>query len=325
MHRIKWGILGPGNIAEKFAKAIIEENGSIYAVGSRNLDRAQTFAANHNIEKAYGCYADLMKDQDVDVIYISTPHSHHYKYIMECLHQGKHVLCEKAITINGDQLRDIARLAEQKDLVVAEAMTIYHMPLLHKLRNIITSGQIGSLKLIQVSFGSAKEDDDSNRFFHKELAGGALFDIGSYALSFSRFFLSSSPDDIQTTVKKFRTDVDEQSGIILKNQDDEMAVISLAFRAKMPKRGIISGENGFITVENFPRATTATIQYLDGQTEVVEAGTTSKGLVYEVEAMNHYISNGFQAETLPLSMDVLNIMDEVRKQWGIHYPFPYEE
>lgn len=321
MNKLKWAILGPGAIASEFAKAIVEINGSIYAVGSRNLVKAKEFADNYPVEKVYGSYEEMLKDDGIDIVYISTPHSNHYEYIMESLKNNKHVFCEKAITVNGKQLNDIVELAENKGLVVAEAMTIYHMPLYKKLRNIITSGQIGKLKMIQVSFGSCKEYDVNNRFFSKELAGGALLDIGTYALSFVRYFLSGQPHEVLTTVKKFETGVDEQSGIILKNSMDEMAVISLTMRSKMPKRGIVAGERGFITVDNFPRADKAAITYLDGKVDMIESGETSKALVYEVEDINNYVLKKRRADTLGLSIDVMHIMDEVRKQWGIKYPF----
>lgn len=321
MNHIQWAILGPGTIAADFAKAILEVHHSIYAVGARKFEQAKKFASKYNIEKIYGSCQEMLRDDKIDVVYISTPHSNHYEYIIESLKNNKHVLCEKAITVNSKQLREIVNLANQKNLIVAEAMTVYHMPLYKKLHQIVRSGQIGKLKMIQVSFGSHKEYDVANRFFSKELAGGALLDIGTYALSFTRYFLSNQPNQVLTTAKQFETGVDEQSGIILKNSADEMAVISLTMRAKMPKRGIIAGELGFITVDDFPRASKAIVNYLDGKVEVIEVGETSKALVYEVEDMNNSILHASNSDELGLSMDVLDIMDEVRNQWGIKYPF----
>ncbi|AGX42038.1 Gfo/Idh/MocA family protein [Clostridium saccharobutylicum] len=322
MNKIKWAILGPGTIAKDFAKAITEVNGSIYAVGARTIEKAQKFSSDYNVEKIYGSYSEMLKDSEIDVVYISTPHSNHYEYIMKSLKNNKHVLCEKAITVNGDQLREIVKLARDKNLIVAEAMTIYHMPLYKKLRKFIDDGKLGKIKMIQVNFGSLKEYDVTNRFFSPDLAGGALLDIGTYALSFTRYFLSSQPQEILTTVKKFETGVDEQSGIILKNSDDEMAVVSLTMRAKQPKRGIVCGELGYITVENFPRADKATFTYPDGRVEVIEDGYTSRALVYEVEDMNKCIMNKSTNFTqLELSIDVMSIMDQVRNQWGLKYSF----
>ena len=321
MDKINWAILGPGTIAGDFAKAISEVNGSIYAVGARSIEKAEKFSSDYTVEKVYGNYSEMLKDDKIDVVYISTPHSNHYEYIMESLKNNKHVFCEKAITVNGTQLRDIVSLAKEKNLIVAEAMTIYHMPLYKKLRKIVDDGKLGKIKMIQVNFGSLKEYDVTNRFFSPDLAGGALLDIGTYALSFTRYFLSSQPEEILTTVKKFETGVDEQSGIILKNKDDEMAVISLTMRAKQPKRGIVCGELGYITVENFPRADKATITYPDGSVEIIEDGDTSKALIYEVQDMNNCIMKKNSNDTLELSVDVMNIMDEVRKQWGLKYSF----
>lgn len=321
MSKVNWAILGPGTIAADFAKAINEVNGRIYAVGARSIEKAKDFADKYDVEKIYGSYDEMLKDNKIDVVYISTPHCNHYEYIMKSLHNNKNVLCEKAITVNGNQLNEIVNLAQEKKLIVAEAMTIYHMPLYRKLRKLVDDGKLGKIKMIQVNFGSLKEYDITNRFFSPDLAGGALLDIGTYALSFTRFFLSSRPEEILTTVKKFETGVDEQSGIILKNPDDEMAVISLTMRAKQPKRGIVCGELGYITVENFPRADKATFTYPDGKVEIIEEGDTAKALTYEVENMNNYISNNNKNNTLNLSIDVMNIMDEVRKQWELKYPF----
>lgn len=321
MKQLNWAILGPGSIAADFAKALNDIHGSIYAVGSRTLEKAEQFAEQFNIQKAYGNYDEMLQDDSIDVVYIATPHSNHYEYIMKSLENNKHVFCEKAITVSSEQLLDAVKLAQEKQLVLAEAMTIYHMPLYKKLREMVSSGKIGKLKMVNVLFGSSKEDDPTNRYFNMELAGGALLDIGTYALSFARSFLTSQPDEILTTVKKYTTGVDEQSGIILKNKDEEMAVVTLAMRARTQKLGIIAGDNGHIIVPDFPRANIATIHYLDGTQETVEAGETAKALHYEIEDIERFIADQDQASTLPLSIDVMEIMTDVRKQWGISYPF----
>ena len=321
MKKLNWAILGPGLIATEFAQALLNVHGEIYAVGSRTLEKAEAFAKKYQVQKAYGSYDELLADSNVDVVYISTPHCNHYEYIMKSLHQNKHVLCEKAITVSSSELKEITELAATKNLVVSEAMTIYHMPLYEKLKQVVQTGKLGTLKMVNVSFGSCKEYDVTNRFFSPDLAGGALLDIGTYALSFARFFLSAQPHEVLTTVKKFETGVDEQSGIILKNDADEMAVVTLTMRAKMPKRGVVAGDLGFITVDNFPRATRAMITYLDGTTEIVEAGVEAKALEYEILDMENYILNNGGDDVLQLSVDVMDIMTDVRNQWGIKYPF----
>ena len=321
MKKLNWAIIGPGTIANEFAKSLNEEVGEVYGVWGRKFDKAKEFAKNHNVKNVYKDLNEMLKDENIDVVYVATPHSNHHEYVIESLKNNKHVICEKAITVNGKQLKEIKDLANEKNLIVTEAMTIFHMPLYKKLGEIVKNGDLGKIKMIQVNFGSLKEYDVTNRFFSPDLAGGALLDIGTYALSYARYFLSSQPEEILTTVKKFETGVDEQSGIILKNKEDEMAVISLTMRGKQPKRGIVCGEKAYITVENFPRAEKATITYPDGRVETIECGETSKALIYEIKDMIDYIEKKKDNDTLELSTDVVGIMDNVREQWGLKYTF----
>lgn len=321
MKKLKWGILGPGNIARDFAQALNRVNGEVYAVASRNKERAEKFARENNVKKAYGSYDEIIKDKDIDVVYIATPHSNHYEYIIKSLNNNKHVLCEKAITVNERELEEALKIAREKNLVLEEAMTLFHMPLYEKVIKKINKEDLGKVNMVQVSFGSFKEYDENNRFFNLDLAGGALLDIGTYALSFARYFLSSMPEEILSTVKKAKTGVDEESGIILKTKEDEIATISLAFRSKMPKRGIVSCDNGFITIDNFPRANKATINYLAGAVEVIECGEEEKALDYEVIFMEERINENKESNSLDLTYDVTKIMNKVRKDWGIFYPF----
>ena len=321
MKKLKWGILGPGNIARDFAQALNRVNGEVYAVASRNKERAEKFARENNVKKAYGSYDEIIKDKDIDVVYIATLHSNHYEYIIKSLNNNKHVLCEKAITVNERELEEALKIAREKNLVLEEAMTLFHMPLYEKVIKKINKEDLGKVNMVQVSFGSFKEYDENNRFFNLDLAGGALLDIGTYALSFARYFLSSMPEEILSTVKKAKTGVDEKSGIILKTKEDDIATISLAFRSKMPKRGIVSCDNGFITIDNFPRANKATINYLDGAVEVIECGEEEKALDYEVIFMEEKINENKESNSLELTYDVTKIMNKVRKDWGIFYPF----
>ena len=321
MKKLKWGILGPGSIARDFAQALNRVNGEVYAVASRNKERAEKFARENNVKKAYGSYDEIIKDNDIDVVYIATPHSNHYEYIIKSLNNNKHVLCEKAITVNERELEEALKIARENNLVLEEAMTLFHMPLYEKVIKKINNEDLGKVNMVQVSFGSFKEYDENNRFFNLDLAGGALLDIGTYALSFARYFLSSMPEEILSTVKKAKTGVDEESGIILKTKEDEVATISLAFRSKMPKRGIVSCDNGFITIDNFPRANKATINYLDGAVEVIECGEEEKALDYEVIFMEERIKENKESNSIDLTYDVTKIMNKVRKDWGIVYPF----
>ncbi|OOM73769.1 1,5-anhydro-D-fructose reductase [Clostridium puniceum] len=322
MKKYNWAILGTGNIGREMATALNEVNGEVYAVGDINLGKAQEFAQEFKVANVYNDCDAMIENPNVDIVYISTPHNLHYEYLLKAVKNGKHVFCEKAITVNAKQLDEVVAIAKEKNLVIAEGMTMFHMPLYKKLREIVNSGAIGKVKMVQVNFGSCKEYDVTNRFFSKELAGGALLDIGVYATSFARYFMESKPNVVLTTAKYFETGVDEQSGIIMKNDCDQMAVMALTMRAKQPKRGVVAGELGYIEVNNYPRADKATITYTeDGRTEELQLGETSKALNYEVEDMQEYITNKTGDDQLQLSIDVTHLLSEVRNQWGFVYPF----
>ncbi|MFZ2506656.1 MAG: Gfo/Idh/MocA family oxidoreductase, partial [Trichococcus flocculiformis] len=241
--------------------------------------------------------------------------------IKASLEAGKHVLCEKVITVNKIQLDELVQLAEEKGLYLAEAMTIYHMPLYRKLKEWIAEQDLGPLKMIQASFGSFKDTDPSVYYFNKELAGGALFDIGTYALSFVRNFMTSKPTEIMTMGNLHESGVDESSAIILRNAEAELATVSLTFRAKMPKQGVVAYEKGFLTIMDYPRSTKAIFTSYDGKVSIIEAGDSAQALNYEVADFSERILNGAKNETLTYTVDVLEIMDKVRKDWGLVYPF----
>lgn len=323
MHKYNWGIIGTGWIAHEMADALNEVNGEIYAVSNPNEESLYKFAKEKNVKHTFINPDEMITDPDVDIIYIATPHISHYDYIKKALNAGKHVFAEKAITTSAKQLDEVIALAKSKNLILTEGFTLYHMPIYEKVRDLISSGKLGDIKLIQVNFGSLKDYDPNNRFFAKELAGGALLDIGGYATAFARMFLNEQPEVTLTTVKFFETGVDEQSGIILKNSQEQLAVMALSMRAKQPKRGVISGTKGYVEINNYPRATEAKVTYtLDAHTEsheTITAGDSAKALNYEVMDMQRYISQGHDDGQLSLSQDVAHILNRVRDNWGMNY------
>lgn len=325
MTNYNWGIIGTGWIAHEMADALNAVNGSIYGVTALNMEKLTQFAAEKKITKVFSNAKEMFNDKNIDIIYIATPHTFHYEYIKEALLAGKHVFCEKAITVNARQFDEVQEIAHEKGLILTEGFTLFHMPLFKQINQLINTGKLGEIKLVQVNFGSLKDYDPKNRFFNKDLAGGALLDIGGYATAFARMFLSSQPNTTLTTVKFFETGVDEQSGIILKNNEEQLAVITLSIRAKQPKRGVISGTKGYIEIENYPRATNAKITYTQDAhqqtTETISAGDTNKALQYEVLDMQQYITTGQDDGRLALSHDVAHILDSVRNAWGMKYPF----
>lgn len=196
MKEYKWATLGCGVIANQLAQAFAANGRKLYSVANRTHEKAVAFAEKYGIAKVYDQIDDVFSDENVDIIYISTPHNTHISYLRKALRAGKHVLCEKSITLNAEELEEAVRLAEEHHVVLAEAMTIFHMPIYKELRSRMDAGDFGELRLLQMNFGSYKEYDMKNRFFNRNLAGGALLDIGVYALSFLRWFMSSKPDQI---------------------------------------------------------------------------------------------------------------------------------
>lgn len=322
MAELNWGMIGCGTIGCEMAEALKENGSVLYGVTCRTKEKREAFAKEYQIPHAFADYEEMLADEHVDIVYIATPHNTHYEHIKAALKAGKHVLCEKAVCVNSSQLDELIDIAEEKKLVLKEAMTISHMPLYDKLKEIIASGVIGTVKMVQVNFGSNKEYDIKNRFFSKELAGGALLDIGGYAVTFARLFLDMQPDVLLTTVKYFETGVDEQSGIILKNEKEQMAVIALTMRAKQPKRGVVTGDKGYIEVYDYPRADQAVIvDTASGQTTTIQEGDSKKALCYEAKAMEEAVAGAKPNLTLALSKDVMDILTNVRMQWGMRYPF----
>ena len=323
MSKIKynWSTLGVGVIGHQLAEAVQKLGGNLYSVGNRTKSKADEFAAKYNISKVYDNIDDIFSDDNVDIVYISTPHNTHIEYLRKALAAGKHVLCEKSITLNSAELKEAVDLAKAKNLVLAEAMTIYHMPIYKKLNEIIKSGALGDLRLIQMNFGSYKEYNMKNRFFNRNLAGGAMLDIGVYALSFVRWFMSSKPDEILSQVKYAPTGVDEQAGILLKNKEEEMATVILSLHAKQPKRGTIAFDKGYIEIFEYPRSSNAEIVWTDGnRREQITDGDTAEALCYEVQDMEAAVSNERDDMHLDYTIDVMDIMTKIRNDWDMKYP-----
>ena len=331
----KWASLGTGVIANELAQAMEALGGKLYSVANRTYDKGVAFAEKYGIEKVYQEIDQVFEDPDVDIIYISTPHNTHINYLRKALAAGKHVLCEKSITLNSEELAEAIQLAEENHVKLAEAiqlaeenhvklaeaMTIFHMPIYRKLSEIVDSGKLGPLKVIQMNFGSYKEYDMTNRFFNRNLAGGALLDIGVYALSFVRWFMTSQPTDMVSQVKLAPTGVDEQAGILLTNAEGEMATVTLSLHAKQPKRGTIAYDKGYIELYEYPRGQKSVITYTeDGSQEVIEAGETAKALQYEVLDMEAAVAGKDDHTYLNYSRDVMELMTQLRKDWGLVYP-----
>ena len=321
MKTYNWAFLGCGTIANELAQAMAKEGRTLYGVANRTYENGVKFAEKYKVSKVYSSIEEIFLDDSVDIIYLSTPHNTHISYLREALKHGKHVLCEKSITLNGAELAKAQKLAIDHQVILAEAMTLYHMPIYKELRKRMERGDLGGLRMVQMNFGSYKEYDMNNRFFNPSLAGGALLDIGVYALAFIRWFMSERPDNVVSQVKLAPSGVDEQAGILLMNPAGEMAAATLSLHAKQPKRGMAAFERAYVEIYDYPRAEKAVITYTeDNQQEIIELGKTSDALVYEIRDMEQAVSGCGNEMYLEYTRDVMDIMTEIRKTWGLVYP-----
>ncbi len=318
--QLRWAVLGTGIIANEMAQTLQSVGRTLDAVGGRTCAKAEAFAEKYGVPKVYGDYREMFSDPEIDAVYIATPHNTHIGSLEEALSRGKHVLCEKSITLNSAELERARRLAEENHAVLAEAMTIYHMPLYRELTRRVGAGELGRVNLIQLNFGSFKPYDMTNRFFSRSLAGGALLDIGVYALSLARLFLDSSPDQVKSFVRKAPTGVDESAAIAMTNQEGQLVTAAFSLRSKQPKRAVISCEKGYIEIPEYPRADRAVIVDAEtGETETAAAGRAADALRYELEDMEAAVLGGGDM-MLPYTADVMALMTALRREWGVVYP-----
>ena len=281
---LRWAVLGTGVIANEMARALQKMGKKLYAVGNRTHEKAVAFAEKYSVEKVYDSIDEMCDDADSDIIYITTP-------------------------------------AKKKGLILGEAMTIWHMPLYKALRR-IAGGELGRVQIITVNFGSFKEYDMNNRFFNMQLAGGALLDIGVYALSVVLGFMSETPAEILSRWRPSPTGSDEQSAIILKNDSGEMAAVALSMHSKQPKRAMISCEKGYIEIMEFPRADRAVITDAEsGERQELAVGDSANALFYEMTDMEEAVRTGDDSlMMLSRTKDVMDIMTRLRKEWNLKYP-----
>lgn len=319
---LNWVVLGVGVIANEMAQALQKQGKKLYAVANRTHSKAVDFAEKYSVAKVYDAIDDLFIDDAVDVIYLTTPHNTHYPFMKRALENGKHLFVEKSITLNSRELDEMIALADTKKLVLAEAMTIWHMPLYKTLWQRIAAGDFGKVQIMTLNFGSFKEYDMRNRFFNMNLAGGALLDIGVYALSIVRSFMTETPTEILSQWHPSPTGSDEFATILLKNPVGQMATVALSMHSKQPKRAVISCERGYIEIIEYPRADKAI--FVDAETGKVEeifAGDKSDALLYELNDMEQAIKSGdASAMKLDCSKDVMDIMTRLRKAWNLRYP-----
>ncbi|WP_371734512.1 Gfo/Idh/MocA family protein [Collinsella ureilytica] len=321
--QLTWAVIGCGVIANQMAQSLALAGRGLAGVANRTYARAEAFAKTYGIPRVYESFEELYADPEIDAVYITTPHNTHIEYLRGALAAGKHVLCEKAITLNSAELTEARELARTHGVVLMDATTILHMPLFYELRRRATEGDFGSFNLAQVNFGSYKEYGDlTNRFYNPALAGGAMLDIGVYALTIARLFMTSCPAEVVSLANLSSTGVDETSGFVTRNAEGELGIFSLSLHSKQPKRAVLSFDKCYIEVNSYPRADRAEIVWThDGHREEVCVGEEAYALCYEVANLEAAVAGDAQkAGLLDIAADVMEIMTRLRADWGVVYP-----
>ncbi len=333
---LKFAILGCGHIATKMAAAVkaLEKNGmgvECYAVASRTLDKAKKFADDYGFGRAYGSYEELAKDPDVDLIYIATPHSEHYKDILLCLEQGKNLLVEKAFTANALLASEAIALAEEKGVFLSEAMWTRFLPAVQMVKDWICAGKIGTVESVEADFSMPLSHIE--RLRNPALAGGALLDLGIYSLTFADIFLTDEKIGgianhiVQTKSKcvKFHTGVDATDWIDLVYKNGQVAHLKTSMVAPLKNEGVIYGTAGFIRVQNLNDMVELQLFDVAGTlVESVKPPRIANCYEYEVLGCKAALEKGLrECPEIPhgKTMQMMTQMDKLRESWGVAYPF----
>lgn len=320
------GIIGTGWIAEKMAITLSElskrEGIRLYAVASRNKITAERFASEWRVPKAYGSYQALVEDPLVDLVYVATPHSHHYDNSVMAINAGKAVLCEKAFTANAMEATALINLAHQKGVFITEAIWTRYMPLSLKVKELVDSGIIG--KPAQLSASLCYPMWNKERIQRAELCGGTLLDIGVYCINFARLYFGSDIARTTSEVVIGDTGMDMQENIALHYTDGRMANLQSSVMCRCDRKGLICGSESYITVDNINCPERVTVWDDYKPKEVFTAPETQiTGYEYQVIACRDAIEAGWiespympHAETIA----IMEQMDSLRREWGVCYP-----
>jgi predicted dehydrogenase len=322
--KIRWGIIGTGAIARKFAEALaFVPDAELCAVGSRTQASADEFAARFGVPHAHPSYEALANDPDVDVVYIATPHPLHKENSILCLHAGKAVLCEKPFTINAREAEEVIRLAREKRLFLMEAMWSRFLPAMVEVRRLLSAGAIGEVRMLTAHCGFRAPFNPQSRLFNPQLGGGALLDVGVYPVSLASMIFGA-PTRITSMAHLGETGVDEHSAFILGYGAGELAVLGTALRLNLPAEAVLLGTEGTITIHGpWWRATALTLSVPGKEDRVIPAPLTGNGYNYEAAEVVRCLRAGrLESETMPLdeTLSIMQTLDRIRAPWGLQYP-----
>ncbi|UNY97808.1 Gfo/Idh/MocA family oxidoreductase [Zhouia spongiae] len=320
--KIRWGIIGLGNIAEKFAEDMqAVDSGLLYAVGSRNSSKARNFAEKHHVQKAYDSYAGLLKDENIDAVYIATPHSLHKENALACLKNKKAVLCEKPLAMNEAEVKEMIYMAKSNNVLLMEAMWTYFLPHYRYVLELLDRNEFGKLKKLEADFGFKSEFDKKSRLFDKKLGGGSLLDIGIYPV-FAALSVLGVPDKIDATAHFLDNNIDTQCQIKFTYPDQVIAQLKSTVIENTPTTATFYCEHGIIKInKNFYGPTTVSI--LSGtDSQTVDFGYHTKGYTYEIEHFNRLLIDGKKESPVmshDFSLRLIKTLDQIRDQIGLKY------
>lgn len=324
MPKTRWGILAPGHIARGFVAGLkVIEGAELYAVASRSYDRAAAFANEFEFQKVYGSYAELADDPDVDVIYIASPHHLHFENARMCLLKAKPVLCEKPITINSKQLDILVKTARDNKVFLMEALWTRFLPGIEKTLELIRSGQIGQVKILNADFGFKANYNPESRLFNPFFGGGSLLDIGIYPVFLSLLILGY-PKEIQAVATLAPTGVDESVSISLSYDNGALASLHCTFAVFTTTDANIYGDIGKIQLkQQWFRPTGIIVSKPGEKTEELNFPAQANGYEYEAEEVMRCLELGFTESPLlglDFSLQLMKLLDSIREKCNIIYP-----
>ena len=327
---IRIAILGCGSIARTMSATLraMRDGGEavcLYAAASRNLETARAFAEKEGYEVAYGSYEEMVRDPKVDLVYVASPHSHHAQHMLLCLEHGKAVLCEKSFTANAAQAREVLALAKEKYILVAEAIWTRYMPSRRIIDEVVASGAIGTPQVLKSSLHYPIAHVP--RIMDPALAGGALLDVGVYPLNFCSMFFGNDIEKMESTVQLMDTGVDASENFSFYYADGRVAHMHAGTSCRSDRRCSICGTKGYIVVENVNNPEKVTL-YLAQENHAVAHDIPLpeqiSGYEYQVRACMKALEEGaIECPDMPHSetIRVMELMDALRAQWGVKYPF----
>lgn len=325
MNRFKWGVIGTGRIARAFSTALTSvPEAELYAVGSRKIDSAVRFAEEYKFEKAYGSYDELLSDSNVDIVYIATPMAAHYDVCISALNMNKNVFCEKSVTLNAGQLRDILKLANEEGLFFCEAMWMKCRPSYIKMKEWISSGRIGEIRYIKADFSNMVQYDADDRLFRADCGGGALLDVTVYPLTLVHDLLGK-PDRILSSANIGNDGVDLSSSIILKYNTGAFASIDSGFEIALKNNAVISGTEGSIVFDDCFFCSDSVGLYNSSRSliEYFNSPARINGYEYEIAEVHRCLAESITDSPLiphSATLEVMELMDGLRKEWGMTFP-----